>query len=232
MRFETSVKDIITRTDDVKSFRFSRSRSLDYKPGQFMFVSIRAGQGEMKKHFTISSSPTERDYIEFTKRLTGSEFSNALEGLEVGDWAGIDAPYGDFTFEGEYKKVGILIGGIGITPIRSICRYCTDMQLDADIVVIYSNRTERDIIFRGELERMQEQNKNLRVAFTLTQPASGWTELKGRIDAEMVKAAMPDYVERVFYSSGPPAMVEATVSLVRDLGVPEKQIRKEHFPGY
>lgn len=43
---------------------------------------------------------------------------------------------------------------------------------------------------------------------------------------------MPDYMESTFYSSGPQKMVDAMVSLLKELGVPEKQIRQEYFPGY
>jgi len=232
MKFETTVKSFLLQTYNVKSFRFPRPASLNYKPGQFMFITIKSGEEKLKKHFTISSSPTERDLIEFTKKITGSKFSNALDALKVGDWAEIDAPYGNFTFEGEYKKIGMLSGGIGITPLRSICKYCTDMQLETSIVLLYGNRSERDIVFRKELEEMQNQNKNLKVVFTVDEPSEGWTGQTGRINAEMMKREVPDYMERVFYTCGPPAMVEAMENLLKDLSVPQKQIRKEHFPGY
>jgi len=232
VRFETNVKDIVQRTYNVKSFRFPRPPELSYRPGQFMFITISSGGMKMTKHFTISSSPTERGFIEFTKKLTGHEFSNALDALKVGDWAEIDAPYGSFTFEGEHEKVGMLSGGIGITPLRSICRYCTDMRLRASIVLLYGNRTEADIVFRKELEEMQEQNRGLKVVFTLDEPSEGWTGLRGRINVEMLKGEIPDYLERVFYTCGPPSMVEVMVELLRDLKVPEKQIIKEHFTGY
>lgn len=232
VKFETSVKDIIERTHNVKSVRFPRPTSLEYKAGQFMFVMIKSGDEEISKHFTISSSPTERDYLEFTKKLTGSEFSNALEALEVGDWAMIDAPYGRFTFEGEYEKIGMLSGGIGITPLRSICKYCTDMQLATKITLLYGNPTERDIVFWKELSEMQERNKNLKVVFTLDHPGEDWTGYIGYIDARMIKKEMPDYMERVFYTCGPPGMIRAMVNLLVDLKLPKDQIKREIFSGY
>lgn len=232
MKFETNVKDVTSQTHNVKSFRFPRPTSLDYKAGQFMFVTIKSGKKELKKHFTISSSPTERNFIEFTEKLTGSNFSNALDALEVGDWARIDVPYGTFTFEGEFEKIGMLSGGIGITPIRSICRYCTDMQLGTEIVVLYSNHFERDIIFRGEFEEMKERNENLKVVFTVSEPSESWTEHEGRINTQIVEKEIPDYMERVFYICGPSAMVEAMETLLKNLDVPQKQVKKEKFPGY
>lgn len=81
-----------------------------------MFITIKIGEGEEREHFTISSSPTEREFIEFTKKLTGHRFSDALDALKAGDWVRIAGPYGNFTFEGEFEKIGMLSGGIGITP--------------------------------------------------------------------------------------------------------------------
>ena len=220
MKFETNVTDIISRTYNVKSFRFPRPPSLNYKAGQFMFITIKSGEEEMKKHFTISSSPTETDFIEFTKKLTGSKFSNALDVLEVGDRVRIDAPYGVFTFEGEFEKIGMLSGGIGITPLRSMCRYCTNMQLETEITLLYGNHFERDIIFRRELEEMQERNKNLKVVFTVSRPSESWSGHRGRINAQMIEKEIPDYMERLFYNCGPPALVEAMERLLKDLGIP------------
>jgi len=232
MKYETSVSDIIQRTHNVKSFKFPRPKDLQYKAGQFMFVKIKSGDEEMRKHFTISSSPTEKDHIEFTKKLTGSEFSNALETMQMGDWAAIDAPYGKFTFEGEYEKIGMLSGGIGITPLRSICKYCTDMQLDTEIALLYGNMTETDIVFRKELREMQKRNRDLKVVFTLDQPSEDWTGYTGYINVQMIKKEVPDYMERIFYICGPPGMIRAMENLLRDLNLPKAQIKREVFSGY
>ena len=232
MRFDTTVKDIISQADDVKSFRFPRPTDFVYKPGQFIVITIRSKEHTLTKHFSFSSSPTEKDVIEFTKKLTGHEFSNALDALTVGDWTAIDGPYGNFTFEGEYEKVGMLSGGIGITPLRSMCKYCTDMKLGTSIVLLYGNRTEENIVFREDLEQMQRQNKNLRVVFTLDEPSEGWSGEIGRISVDMLKRMVPDFAKRVFYTCGPPGMVHAMSRLLTHFKIHEQQIRTESFAGY
>jgi ferredoxin-NADP reductase len=232
MKFETYVKKIIPRTYNVTSFRFPRPETLNYKPGQFQFVTIKADGEELKKPFSISSSPTEKTHIEFTKKLSDSDFSTALKALKEGDWARIDAPYGKFTFEGEHEKIGLLGGGIGITPFMSICRYCSDMHLDTKITLLYGNRTENDIVFRKELETMQQQNKNLKVVFTLNEASSEWKGATGLITAEMIKKEIPDFKETVFYTCGPPAMVEIMEKLIEQLGLPKTQLKREYFAGY
>jgi ferredoxin-NADP reductase len=232
MRFETRVSDIITRTYNVKSFRFPKPDSFSYKAGQFMFVTVESGTQQLRKHFSISSSPTETDFVEFTKKITNSPFSLALTALNIGDTVSLDGPYGDFTFEGEYDRVGMLSGGIGITPLRSICKYCADTQSETKITLLYGNRAEEDIVFRKELEEMQQKNRNLKVVFTLDQASQSWKGYTGIINAEMLKNEIPNYAETTFYTCGPPAMVEAIGNLLKELGVPESRIKREKFPGY
>ena len=232
MHFETVVKQIIPRTLDVKSIRFDRPEDFDCNPGQYMIITIKNETMELRKPFTISSSPTERDFLELTKRLTDHQFSKALESLKIGDKVLVEAPFGEFTFEGEYDKIALLAGGIGITPLRSIIRYATDNQLKTDIILLYSSRFDDDIIFKNELEEMQRVNNNLKVVHTLTQSSENWKGLIGRIDKEMVQKIIPDYVDRVFYICGPSKMVEAMVEILKNLKIPEKQIKHEYFPGY
>jgi ferredoxin-NADP reductase len=232
MKFETYVKDIIPRTYNVTSFRFPRPPQLNYTAGQYFFITLKANGKELKKHFSFSSSPTEKTHIEFTKKLSESDFSAALKALKPKDWARIDAPYGEFTFKGEHKKIGLIAGGIGITPFKSICQYCTDGNLATKVTLLYGNRTENDIAFRNELEMLQRQNKNLKVVFTLNEADSNWKGSTGLITADMIKKEIPDYKETTFYTCGPPKMVEIMENVISQLGLPETQLRREYFTGY
>ena len=165
MKFETKITEIIPRTADITSFRFPRPAELTYKPGQFFFVALKQDGKELNKHFSFSSSPTETGFIEFTKRLTDHEYSMALKAAKVGDWARIDAPYGEFTFDGEHPKIALLAGGIGVTPFVSICKNATDKALPSQITLFYGCRTENDIPFRRELEDMAASKREFEAAF-------------------------------------------------------------------
>ena len=232
MIFETKLQEVIPRTHDVTSFRFSRPTDLNYKPGQFMFVTLKQDEKELSKHFSFSSSPTEKDHIEFTKKLTDHEYSLALKSVKVGDWARIDAPYGQFTFEGEYPKITLLGGGIGITPFMSICKNATDESLNSKITLFYGCRTEKDLTFKKELEALAEKNKNLKLVLMINEPTTQWKGVTGIINAEIVKQHLPDYKENIFYTCGPPPMVEAMEKLVLNLGLPKENLKREYFIGY
>ncbi|MBN2517432.1 MAG: hypothetical protein JXB14_01155 [Candidatus Altiarchaeota archaeon] len=223
MEFDAEVLEIIGRAGDITSFRFKAD--MDYKPGQFFFVTI---EGDKTKHFSFSSSPTERGYIEFTKRLTDSEYSQGLRRLKTGDSAHIKGPFGDFIL-GDEKKIAILSGGIGITPFRSMLKYTADTGSDKDIVLLYSNRSPDDIAFKEELDGFGEKG-NIKVVHTITGEDDSWTGLKGRIDDDMVKKVVPDWRERTFYVAGPTKMVGVMEEILKRMGA--EKIRTENFPGY
>lgn len=232
MKFETKFLQIVPRTRDVVSFRFSRPAELEYKPGQFLFITIKQAGKELRKHFSFSSSPTEKNHIEFTKKFTDHEFSMALKAAKVGDWARIEAPFGKFTFEGEYPKVALLGGGIGITPFMSYCRNATDKGLASKITLFYGCRTPEDIAFRKEFEDLAQKNRNLELVFTVNQASPNWNGGVGTINAEMVKQHLPDYDEYMYYTCGPPPMVDAMEKLVENLGLPKEKLKRELFSGY
>ena len=66
-------------------------------------------------------------------------------------------PFGNCVFKDEYRKIGFLIGGIGITPVISIIEYIVDRSLATDVLLLYSNKTQEDIAFRRELDAWQER---------------------------------------------------------------------------
>ncbi|HEY3272806.1 MAG TPA: FAD-dependent oxidoreductase [Methanocella sp.] len=230
MNVETHLEKVVPRTQDVKSFVFPRPGGFDYKAGQWMYVNIRIEGVTKMHHFTISSSPTE-DYIMFTKKITDSPYSKALDTYKGGEWFRLWGPFGEFTFSGEYPKLGFLSGGIGITPLRSILRYIVDKKLPTDVKMLYANKTEADIVFKEELEQMQQQGKNIKIGHVLTRQPD-WKGLKGHVTAQMIKEQMPDYQERVFYICGPPGMNAALSKELKALGMPDDKIKLEDFTGY
>src|SRR5665648_81532 len=232
MKFETTLQSIIQRTSNVTSFRFPRPADLEYKPGQFFFVTLRHGNKELRKHFSFSSSPTERDHIEFTKKLSDSEYSTTLRAAKAEDWAYIDGPYGQFTFEGEYPKIALLGGGIGITPFMSSAKYATDKGLSNKITLFYGCHTPNDIVFREEFGELTKQNNNLKVYFTVNEATPNWKGATGRIDADVIRRELPDYKDYIFYACGPPPMVKAMQSLVESLWLSKEKLKIEYFPGY
>jgi glycine betaine catabolism B len=231
MNFEAYVQEIIPRSTEVLSVRFAKTVDFAFKPGQYMMVTLHTNDKSLTHPLTISSSPTE-NFLEFTKRLSDSEFSQTLRNLKVGDLVGLDAPYGIFTFMGEYPKVAFLAGGIGITPFRSICQYCTDKQVQSSIILFYGCKNQNDMTFKEDFEEIEKKNPNLKLVFVAAEAGSDWMGKRGFINADLIKEEAPDFKERMFYACGPPPMVSAMQKLIADLGLPQSQLKLEALVGH
>jgi ferredoxin-NADP reductase len=227
--------EMILRTPTVESFRFYPPQKLEFVPGQFSQVIFdEAGQNnkELNKYLSFSASP-EREYIEVTKRLSASSFSERLRGLKIGDEVLFRGPLGSCTFQQSYKKIAFLIGGIGITPVVSIIEYIVDRKLDTDAHLVYSNRSEEEIAFKNELERWKGGNKNIKISYLVTEcPPRDPACIFGRIDEGFLKKYMRDMDSRIIFIFGPPKMAEAMFNLCLEMGCAKEKIRTEQFIGY
>lgn len=225
----------ISRSPTVESFRFTADEKINFIPGQFLQVIFDKGNRQNKdlnKYLSFSSSP-ERNYIEFTKRLSQSDFSQRLRMLKVGDEVLLKAPLGNCVFEENQRKISFLIGGIGITPVISIIEYIIDNNLDTDIFLVYSNRTEEEIAFKPELDHWQSINKNLKIIYTVSEcEPKDKTCIFGVINQELLTKRVCDLNERIVFIFGPPKMVEALVNLTGQVGCDRAKIKTENFIGY
>ncbi|MFC1703763.1 ferredoxin--NADP reductase [Candidatus Omnitrophota bacterium] len=229
---EVKIKEIIQRTHNVKSFRLEVDEKAGFKAGQFMSVSFD-GSKELTRYLSISNSPTEKGYLECTKKITGSEFSKKLNSAKVGDILKIKYPLGNFTLQESFKKVTFLSGGIGITPIRSMVKNAVDERKDIDIILIYGNHSAKDIAFKDDFEAIQKESSAFKVVHVLCESEQEWRCKIGHIDAGVIKEEVSDYSERTFYLCGPPGMVEAMKRILLDeLAVAKENIITENFAGY
>jgi len=229
---KVKIKEVIRRNYNVKSFRLETDDTPDFKAGQFLLVKL-GDVPQLKKYLSISSSPTEKCYLEFTKKLTESDFSKKLDHLAAGDQITIQYPFGKFVLDEAVLKIAFLSGGIGITPIRSICKYVVDKNSGQDIILVYANRSVKDVVFKDDFDAMMKNYPRLRVAHVLCETEPGFKCTVGRINAGVIKNEIPDYRQRKFYLCGPPQMVEAMRKLLaEELGVSPQMIITENFQGY
>lgn len=229
---KAKIKEVIQRNYNVKSFRLEITGELDFKAGQFLSVKLEDNP-KLKRYLSISSSPTERCYLEFTKKITQSDFSKALNNLKQGDQVAIEYPFGKFVLDESFPKIAFLSGGIGVTPIRSICKYVVDKNLGTNVVLVYSNRSVRDIVFKDDFDAMVKMYPLLRVAHVLCETEPGFKCAVGLINSKIIKNEIPDYLDRKFYLCGPPKMVEAMNKILTlQLVLPSDKIIMENFQGY
>ena len=221
------VRQVVQETRDTWSVHF-KGMNLDYKPGQFLALAmLRDGRMVEPHPFTIASSPTSEDLTVSVKAV--GDFTATIKDTNPADYAYIGAPYGTFSFiNHDSPNLLFIAGGIGITPFMSMLRYMRDRKLERNVLLIWGNKTEQDIAFRSELEKMAAERPSLRVVHVLSnQP--GWPGEKGYLDAEILRKYLEGFENPQVFVCGPPVMMTKVIRALRQIGVPRKRIHFERF---
>lgn len=224
------VKSVKQETHDTFTFEFEPAKDdvFDYKPGQFMFLKLQRQSRIGEEHpFTISSSPTTQGHITATIKKSGN-YTNSIDRTKAGDSALVQAPFGRFSYRFDNPSSFLFIaGGVGITPIRSMIAALRDAADYRDVILLYGNKTEQDIIFRDEFEKLQA---NFKVVHVLSRAGKNWDGLTGYISAEIIKQEAGNILDKAnVYVCGPAAMMQSVIVALGTLGVDNTRIRYERF---
>ncbi len=232
------VDKIITETPNVKTFRLrpvsgEKTMPFTFTPGQFLNVAFSIGGARMNRSYSISSSPTQREYVDLTikREPRGAVSRHIVDLLRVGDQFEVNGPVGRFTFDGtEADSIVLISGGVGITPMMSITRYLTALSWPHDIFFVYACRSPADFIFAKDLAALQTANPKLHLIVTMEHPeGTDWQGLQGRLTREMLRQTVPDIVLRRIHICGPPVMMDAVKAILTELKVPSEQVKTEDF---
>ena len=219
----TSVESVEQLTSDIYSLRLKPSEPFEFKPGQYVDITI-PGTG---LHRSFSMANTDPDTLEFMiKHYEGGKFSGLLSdgSIKPGDEIEVTGPYGVFTLRPSSPRRLLFIGGgAGMAPILSLLRALNRDGSERDRSYYYGARTEADLFHLEELGRLQ-------CAFVpaLSEESNGWAGEKGLI-TEVVERLEADIEDVDAYVCGPPPMVEATIALLEAKGVPEAHIYYDKF---
>lgn len=227
---EPKIIEIRQETPTVQTIKVEKN-NFDYKPGQYVQMELDTGDEENIHPLSIASSPTE-DFLLFSTKISESSFKKKLHILKVGDTIKIKGPMGAFVLKEDVQNIVFLGGGIGITPFRNMIKYATDKKLPIKMTLLYSNRNPDEICYKDEWPIMEKSNPNLKVMNTITDETSNWNGRKGRIDEKMMKEFCNDFTNTLFYTCGPPKMVDAMLGLLNSMNVPKQNIKREVFAGY
>lgn len=217
-------KEKIKLNSNTYEYIFKPSQKLKYTPGQYMEWTLpvsRLDSRGNRRTFTIASSPTDTDVrlgVKFYE--PSSSFKNSLQKLTRSNTLMAGHIAGDFTLPADTsKKLVFIAGGIGITPYISMLRYLQATGQERDIVLFYAISTLKDAAYTDLLI----QFKRLKIVYL--------TDAK-TLSPETLHKESPNFKERVFYISGPPAMVKTYRQILRTVGVSGGQIKTDYFSGY
>lgn len=206
---------------------------LSYLPGQFQFITFKRSKDlpVEEHHWTISSSPAEKGYISSTIKELG-DFTATIGETKVGDIATVHGAFGRFSyvFHPDEKELVFVTGGIGITPVISMLRYMRDTKSKLEVILLYGNRKEEEIVFKGELEEIERgEYPDLKLIHVLDKPGESWDGERGYIDREKIEKFCGNLRKKGFYISGPSGLIDATIKNLKALGVKDNRIHIEIF---
>ena len=213
-------------------FRLPERAKLKAKPGQFLSFSWLLAGEKVIRSYTISSSPTQSGYIEITPKRVKDGFVSAFlhDHAAIGLTVEATGPVGQFCFdERTEKSIVLLAAGSGITPMISILRFLDDRCLETEVTLLYTARTQRDIIFETEIERLKQSLPRFNCFTVLTRPEAGWKGLTGHIRRDLLADMVKRQKEAAFFLCGPEPFMNDTIAALEELGVDRKRIKQERF---
>jgi len=208
-------------------------RPFIFSPGQYAAISfLRNGRPSVARCFSIVSSPTRVNQLQFSMRTHG-RFTTALARVNIGDVVQVRGPYGGFVFDPERHGDSIFIaGGIGITPFMSMVQYATDTQSARKVSLIYGVQSQDDVPFHVDLDALMARNPNLDVTYAVSKGAvdaiTVGQVVNGRVNTDLLRSKLIGTSKTVFIC-GPPAFMNGMVKSLTGLGVPRHQIITEAF---
>jgi hypothetical protein len=201
-------------THDVKRFIVEKPKGYEFLPGQATKVSINETDWKGKKRPFTFTSLNDDLVLEFT--IKGYPEHNGvterLHQLEPGKEIIIRDPFGTINFQ---DKGVFIAGGAGVTPFIAILREIKRKGKIQGNRLLFSNKTERDIILEKEFVEMFNEVENYPI-FTLTREKKDGYE-NGRIDKEFLEKEIQDFSQN-FYVCGPPPFVRAIKKSLKELG--------------
>ena len=219
------VTDVRTDTPDVKTFRvvgLDGKKPFAHIPGQCAMLSM-PGIGEAL--FSITSSPTNEDFLEFSIKKCGC-VTTWIHEIEPGQQVTLRGPYGNgFPVDTELRGKDLLIiaGGIGLAPVRSVINYVrANRQNYGTLDIVYGSRSKEDLVDYQEIldEWMAEDGINVHLTIDREQP--DWDGHVGFV---------PNYVRELNFDTsktvvmcGPPIMIKFTLAGLEELGFQRDQV--------
>lgn len=226
---------------DTKKFRFglpSATHVLGLPVGQHVYLSARVNSSLVVRAYTPVSSDEDQGHVDLVVKVyyknchpsfpEGGKMSQYLDNMAIGDTIDFRGPSGLLVYKGNgqfsirpdkksepkvwnFKHVGMIAGGTGITPMLQLIHSITaDPSDSTKCSIIFANQTEKDILLREELERVKKNHPDkVQLWFTLDKPPLDWSYSSGFVTHDMIKDHLPaPSTDVLVVLCGPPPMIQ------------------------
>ncbi|MFC2156665.1 FAD/NAD(P)-binding protein [Acidobacteriota bacterium] len=216
-----SIKEEVSGGRAIKTFRaqFVDNDGFKHQCGQCAMLSV-LGKGESM--ISISSSPLETDFLQFSILKTG-RVTSALHSMHEGDMIGIRGPYGNNFPVEEWKGKNLIFagGGIGLAPIWSVLQTAIRNKSDyGDMTLFYGSRSSNDIIYKEDLEALKTE---MTVHLSIDVEEEEWKEYVGFVPSNILDKK-PSPKNAIAITCGPPIMIKFAIQNLKELGFEDEQI--------
>jgi ferredoxin-NADP reductase len=211
------VVEVVEETRDTKTFALRPNAAWSgHRAGQYTSVEVEIDGVRVRRCYSISSAPGDAFVSITVKRVSGGRVSTWLhEHVRAGDVLRLGAPAGDFVLPSPTpKKVLLLSGGSGITPVMSMLRDLAACDAIDDVVFVHHARSRADVIFGDELADLAARHAGLRLVLCLDDDASG----PGGFDEAYFATQVPDFGERSTFLCGPTPLMDRAERLWERVG--------------
>ncbi|QTN39647.1 ferredoxin--NADP reductase [Cryomorphaceae bacterium] len=241
------VTDVHRETADAVSISFKiplfRKKDFRYRAGQYLTIKAVIDGQEVRRNYSFSSSPGEKKWTITVKEMPDGTMSRFLNReVSVGDTLLVHPPEGRFTLETRpdlARKVVLVGAGSGITPLMSHLKTLLKEEPKTEVLLLYGNRSVSDIIFKEELDGMEEHYDAFKVVHFLSrdrqpQNCKHWEE--GRISRDNLYDVVKKHlgfpghpVVPVYLLCGPGEMIEDLQEYLYEILVPRLNVHSEFF---
>lgn len=234
-----ALKNIQEVADGTRLFVFDKPEGYAFRSGQYVaFIApkidgIETDTKGLTRSFSLVSAPYESELC-FAMRSGESAFKKTCWQLVSGDTVTITDPVGFFTLPPEEDKrpVVFLVGGIGITPVRSILKQAEHDGSKRKFTLLYANRFLKDVTFHDELKGISLADfRYVTILSKSENPCAPTDDERGYICEETVRKYVADVPGSLYYIVGSPQFIDAMEKMLIDLGVPKEQCKKDPFTG-
>ncbi|MFI5012279.1 MAG: 1,2-phenylacetyl-CoA epoxidase subunit PaaE [Hyphomicrobiales bacterium] len=237
-----TVADLRRETRDAVSIAFAVPKDLAaayaFEPGQYLTLRATIAGEDVRRPYSICSGSGDGELRVAVKEVEGGLFSSyANRAIKPGDAVDVMTPMGRFTTPLDPRAARVYLGiacGSGITPLMSHIKSVLCREPESRFVLIYGNRSSRDIIFKDALDDLKDRHLGrLTVHHVLSREAQDVALLNGRLDAEkiatLVRSSLPTQEIDHALLCGPQGVIEAAQAALARLGVPAERVHVELF---
>jgi CDP-4-dehydro-6-deoxyglucose reductase, E3 len=223
-RFSAKVIAVRQLTHDVRQIdlRLLEPSEIRFNAGQFVSFEVpdaRTGR-TVTRPYSIVSAPSALDTISLLLNLVpGGPGSTYLFGLNEGDTTTFSGPAGNFYLRDDPERELLFVAtGTGIAPFRSMLLANAERPTPRTTTLFWGLRSQRDIYYADELERLVTQVPGSSMVITLSRPEAGWTGVVGRVTS-LVEKNVRDVKRLAVYLCGNSAMINDVRGVIQQKGL-------------